>query len=149
MFVYNINLAIVFTMFLLSRFNLDSNGYKFNSKILNVIAFMSMWIVSGFRYFVGTDFEMYQNYYINIENINFIFIATILQFLGIKSILLSRMVYYVSIYSIVLIPNILTVIDKKLRPIYYILVLVFFYLVNLTLLLLNQSNVLPYIYKGL
>lgn len=355
MIIYNVNLFIVYTLLFISRINKDSGGYKLNSKVLNSIAFVCMWIISGFRYLVGTDFDMYQNYYINIDQINmnnnylevgylilnkvvkiisrdifneqiifvvtsfiillsiykvviqysnkyemsiflfitmyfyyssfnglrqfiaigitflglkyieqrnfraymtyifiaclfhssaivmliayfivnnnfrnntyfiilsisiiiysflptilniifkiipryskysgnglniflnegshwmhsvilliiflisilfkdklvnldkknniyinFIFFATIFQIFGMKSVLFSRVVYYFSIYSIILIPSIVSITIKKLKPIVYMFILLVFYSINFVLLLLNQSNVIPYIFK--
>lgn len=78
--------------------------------------------------------------------INALFFSVILQILGIKSVLFSRVVYYLSIYSVLLIPNFLDIIYIKKRGVAYLTIIVIYFVNNFVLLLLNQSEVLPYIH---
>lgn len=77
--------------------------------------------------------------------INALVFATFLQILGVKTVLFSRVVYYLSIYSILLIPEILNLIDIKKRGIVYLIVVAVYFTSSNVLLSLNQSGVLPYI----
>ncbi|QEZ70104.1 EpsG family protein [Paraclostridium bifermentans] len=69
MVIYNLNLALVYICGCISRINMISGRYKIVSKILNFIMFLSMWIVAGIRYNVGTDYTLYSNYFKNINSI--------------------------------------------------------------------------------
>lgn len=78
--------------------------------------------------------------------INAILFATTLQILGTRTVLFSRIVYYFSIYAILLIPNILDVVEEDKKRIVYISIMVIYFIHCIGLLVLNQSEVLPYIF---
>lgn len=76
--------------------------------------------------------------------INAILFATAFQILGTKTVLFSRIVYYFSIYAILLIPSIVDIFEGENRKKAYLAIMAIYFVICNVLLLLNQSEVLPY-----
>ena len=66
MLIYNLNLITVYISSTISRIFKQNTSTKTTSYIFIGIAFASMLIVSGYRYYVGTDFSNYQYMFMNI-----------------------------------------------------------------------------------
>lgn len=66
MMIYTLNLFIVVTIAYLSDLK-SLQKYTLNKKILQNIVFLQLWLLSGFRYMVGTDFYNYKVYFENID----------------------------------------------------------------------------------
>ena len=76
--------------------------------------------------------------------INAILFATAFQILGTKTVLFSRIVYYFSIYAILLIPSIVDIFEGEDKQKAYLAIMAIYFVICNVLLLLNQSEVLPY-----
>lgn len=63
MLIYNLNLIIVYVSSFISRIFKQKASTKIVSYIFSIIAFTSMLVISGLRYYVGTDYSTYKNIY--------------------------------------------------------------------------------------
>lgn len=70
MLVYNINLIIVYVSALISRLFKVNIYTKLVSYFFIIISFCSIFIISGYRYYVGTDYSTYQNIFNTIKTTN-------------------------------------------------------------------------------
>lgn len=65
MLVYNLNLLIVYISSFANRVFNKNVHIKLVSHIFSAIAFISMFIVSGYRYYVGTDYAVYKQLFLD------------------------------------------------------------------------------------
>lgn len=61
MLVYGLNLALITLVYFYSE--LKKSSIKVDVKITKIAVFLSLWIISGFRSMVGSDFATYSNYF--------------------------------------------------------------------------------------
>lgn len=85
--------------------------------------------------------------YLNNFYINMIFISVLLEGLSAINIMFSRMSSYFYIFSILLIPEILKLFDKRLRVTLYLILIILSIMWFNYLLLNNNAGVMPYQYQ--
>ena len=125
------------------RYSYYSGGELFSTGTYRSI------IIMGTIFFIAyiKRKTLIQNDYKNNLYINVLFIAFMLSFMGLKSVLFIRIMVYFSIYSIMIIPNIVNTFDTKLKPIIYLLVITISYVYAYLLLSINDGGVLPYMVR--
>ncbi|KAB7640216.1 EpsG family protein [Bacillus sp. B3-WWTP-C-10-D-3] len=69
MLIYNLNLCLIIMVFFYGKIKKSILGTE-KSKFSDVLIFLSLWLVSGFRYMVGTDFNAYNLYFENLGSYN-------------------------------------------------------------------------------
>lgn len=139
---FNQAINIVFTILPRYKKYIGSDFLTSDSNLMHFIVIAIVMIVSFILKEKLNKLDYKNNVYINA-----IFFATIFQLLGIKTVLFSRIVMYLSIYGIILIPNMISLFSKKIRPIVYLAVVLIYYLNCFVLMLTGNSGILPYMYR--
>lgn len=62
MLFYTLNLVLIVMVYMYSRIKKSIIGNE-DTKIGDLLVFLSLWLISGVRSFVGTDFTAYKNYF--------------------------------------------------------------------------------------